>query len=266
MIRFFTFLLAAIVAVAPFGVAHAQEPIDAPTIQVDGQTWVGKFERRAVPMPVPATGPASVQARIDYIQEIFDREQKPWKMWVYGWIAGFGTLVAGQGMWALLTDDPDTRTERGVGASAATVGFVTSFLGLGKPVKKAELLRDTEATTPEELQAKLEYAESLLRDTADKQKFGRGPLTHLASLAIASTTTMLLWQKYDLPEKAGPNFPTAISVGQLKVWTQPVLSLRGRQAYEYVYGTEGLAWVPSRKRVTWALAPSPRGVGAVVRF
>ncbi|RMF17378.1 MAG: hypothetical protein D6761_04390 [Candidatus Dadabacteria bacterium] len=201
----------------------------------------------------PAAAVSDTAGRLEYILEILDREQRPAKWWTWGWQVGFAAIALGQGTWALVSDDPDVKAERGVGAVAASIGTI-SQINAWLPSRKGRAA--VSATGP--IEARLAEAEDVLKAGYKKERFTRGILTHLGALAVAGGSALILWKVYDLPDKAAINFPIALSVGQLRVWSSPILSLRGWQAYESAY--------PKQQKVSFGIMPQRKGLALALRF
>lgn len=220
-----------------------------------------RLSRRQVAEPIAVD--SDLAGRLAYIQDLFAREERPATLWTFGWQAGFGAIAAGQALWALgahLNDNTAVMRERGVGAAAASIGFFTQFLSWLPSRNANQQLAAMPATTPDALAQKLKRAELLLYEGYKRERFTRQVLTHLGGLAVAGGSALILWKVYDLDQQAAINFPIALSVGQLRIWTQPVLSLRGWRAYGAAYGHKQ----PSS--VSFSLLPQPQGLVAVLSF
>lgn len=234
---FFLFLTFALVA-SP--AVRAEEPL----------------RRREAAAPTAAADDS--EGRLAYIQALFERERVPAKWWSFGWQAGFGVIVAGQAIWAGVTDDIDTRRERGVGAGAASIGFISQFPAW-LPSRNANARVAALATT--DTAERLAFAESILHEGYKRERFTRRILTHLGGLVVAGTSSMVLWQVWDLNTKAAINFPIALSVGQARIWTQPTMSLRTWEAYDAAYGETG-----DPQKISFHVVPQPRGLGFALTF
>lgn len=176
--------------------------------------------------------------RIDYLQRQFDQQEAPMAAWYYGWTLGYGVITFAQAFTATLIDDKELQANLIVGAASSLIGAI--FTGVQPPpaLTNAKRLREFRGT-PEE---KLRFAEQLLRDEADAERFERGWISHLLCFAVSAAQGFVLWFAYKLPTDAIVNAVVSMHIAEAQVWTMPAAGLRAEKFYFTAYpGGLGIA-------------------------
>ncbi len=168
-------------------------------------------------LPNAAPGPTREGARLAEIQRVLDAEQGPARTWWWFWTIGFATAAVGGLGLAQVVDDPSLSDGFAVGAVGAAIGF-TSMLVIPFPAKHAGDEARALSGTPAE---RLDAAERVFEDAANREAFGEGWLAHLGGLAVGTGLATYLWQVRGRPDAALRNFAMSLAVGQAKIHTQP---------------------------------------------
>jgi hypothetical protein len=162
--------------------------------------------------PPDATG-----ARLAEIERVLDAEQGPARTWWWTWTVGFAVAAVGGVALSQVVDDPSLSDGFAVGAAGAGIGFV-SMLVIPFPAKHAA---DDVRALEGDRGARLDAAEAILADAANREAFAEGWLAHLGGLAVGSGLAMFLWKVRGRPDAALRNFAMSLAVGQAKIHTQP---------------------------------------------
>ncbi len=138
-----------------------------------------------------STSPEQVEARLDYLARVFDREIHAIETWSYLWGSVPALAAVGQGVAA---DCSRVITER---ASDLSVGIVTSLIGvlsLGLlPLRLTLPMRNARWRWAEaDRCAVLGHAEATLARVAKDQSLATGGLTHLGNIALNTGVVLVL--------------------------------------------------------------------------
>jgi len=225
-----------------------------------------------------------VSERLGFIENALRSAQPMAKVWYYGWLGAYSAAAAVQGGLSIAhwndvkpaDDIPDAvMVHDRAFAQDMLVGSATAALGVGGllmdpflPAWSYDKLRSLPATTAEEQRAKLARAEELLRRCAQREKDGRGWLTHLLNIganAAAGLTTVLA---FDRPWTDGlVTFAAGEAVSLLNIFTQPRRAIRDWENYEVKYlGRQGSNIPQAPYDGQWVFRFFPGGIIISLQF
>lgn len=189
-----------------------------------------------------------VEARLDYLARVFDREIHAIETWSYLWGSVPALAAVGQGVALTLThDDYATRVDLSVGIVTSLIGVLSLGLlplRLTLPMRNARW-RWTEADRC----AVLGHAEATLERVARDQSLATGGLTHLGNIALNTGVVLVLGLGYDRWTTAAISGGAGVVIGELTAFTQPH-HLRGAlEDYR-----AGRFYAPPAK-VSWSIEP-----------
>jgi len=232
---------------------------------------------------VAAIPDEQVKERLSFVENALQSAQPRAKTWWYGWIAGYSAGAVVQislagAHWNDVKLDKSAPVPRRVRdrafAQDMLVGGVTCALGAGNllitpfsPAYAANRLRPLPEGTPEERRAKLEKAEELLRQCAQREKEGRAWKTHALNLganAAAGLVTALAFHRRWTDGLV--TFATSETVSLLTIFTQPRRAIRDLDNYEVKYlgkQADSVREPPARQ---WLFSVYPGGFSVGLRF
>jgi hypothetical protein len=224
-----------------------------------------------------------VKDRLGFIEKALSSAQPAAKTWWYGWISAYSAGAVVQGILAgahwndvkVVEDAQGSRKVRDRSfAEDMLVGGVTCALGAGNllvnpflPAYGPKRLRLMSEDTPAERLMKLQKAEELLRQCAQREKEGRGWLTHLLNLGANAVAGVVTAAAFHRPWYDGViTFATNEAVSLLNIYTQPLRAVRDLENYEK--GNLGRQEAPSAGRPdrSWFFSISPGGFSVGLRF
>jgi hypothetical protein len=162
--------------------------------------------------PPDATG-----ARLAEIQRVLDAEQGNARVWWWFWTLGFAAAAVSGAALSQVVDDPSQSDGFAVGAVGATIGF-TSMLVIPFPAKHAA---DDVRALEGDPESRLDAAERIFEDAAQREAFGEGWLAHVGGLVVGTGLATYLWKVRGHPDAALRNFAMSLAAGQAKIHTQP---------------------------------------------
>jgi hypothetical protein len=221
-----------------------------------------------------SSGSDGITRRIDFIQERLDAGKTDAKRWQYSWmfIHGFSTDVQ-FGLAATQTDN-DEEEDR----YDNVVGGISSLLAVGdltfNPLvawNAADKLRALPDQTSEEKKAKLQYAETLLKECADREESGRSWKTHaLAGLvSLAGGTAIAMDEDEDDDHRYGDGAMFLVSsmlVAEIQIFTMPTRAMADWKDYSAMArdGFETGMNHPQPNR--FFIAATPKGIFCTMLF
>ena len=224
-----------------------------------------------------------VKERLGFVEKALSSAQPAAKTWWDGWISGYSTGAVVQGIlagahWNDVKVIKDTQGSRKVRdrafAEDMLVGGVTCALGAGNllvnpflPAYGLNKLRLMSEDAPAERLMKLQKAEELLRQCAQREEEGRGWLTHLLNLGVNAVAGVVTAAAFRRPWYDGViTFATNEAVSLLNIYTQPRRAIRDLENYEK--GNLGRQEAPSAERLdrSWFFSISPGGFSVGLRF
>lgn len=202
--------------------------------------------------------PAEIETRLDFLEQRLEAAQPAGQLWYYGWLGVYGVGMIANGTQAAIADDGDDRVAALVGIGKTTIG-ITGMLMEPLPTRLgADPIRAMPNATPEQARARLDAAESLLLESAERaaQKYTPWPHVSNALLNLAGGGIILAFGKW---EDAAISTGLGLVVGEARILTMPERPLADLAAYEARYGR-----VPAD--AGWYLVPRPNGAALVLRF
>lgn len=213
-----------------------------------------------------------VEERLAFLESALSSAQPRAKLWWYGWISGYSGAALIQCVLAGTNWKKDKAENHF--AQDMLVGGVTCGLGAGGllinpfvPAYAPSRLRSAPGETPDERRAKLAQAEECLRACAEREKAGRGWLTHGLNLGVNLAAGLVTVWAFDRPWSDGLlTFAVNESVSLFNIFSQPRRAQRDLKNYEIRYlGSPG-EYQEGISQTNWYLCILPGGLRLGVRF
>lgn len=141
------------------------------------------------------------------------------RLWWWGFTGAYLAGGAVHGVIAATTDDRGKRADNLVGAASSALG-VGGMLLLS-PIPEVWAADDEARRTGA-------YGPALSR-AAEAEAEGFHWLNHVACVAVAVGSGLVLWLGYDRPGPAAFTAGTNLAIGELNLWTQPSRALDRRE-------------------------------------
>jgi hypothetical protein len=221
-----------------------------------------------------------VKEQLSFIENALHSAQPGAKTWWYGWIAGYsaGAVVQGSLAKAHWNDikldehsqpvrDRDFAEDMLIGGVTAALGASGLLINPFVPAYGPNKLQLMPEGTPEERRIKLLKAEDILRQCAQRQKEGRGWVTHLLNISVNAAAGLVTVFAFDRPWYDGLiTFATNEAVSLLNIYTQPRRSIHDLKNYEVRYlGKQG-AYIREPRDRKWFVSVYPGGLSVGIRF
>ncbi len=207
-----------------------------------------------------------VKERLAFIETSLHAGRPRAETWYYGWVGAYsaGALVtgmlAGSHWYDTKFEGPEQVPDREAAEGMLVTG-VTFALGAGAllldpfdPAFAPAELRKVPDGTTEERRAKLERAESVLRECARREKRGRSLTTHLLNLgtnaAAAVVTKAVFHQSWG---NALSTFALGEAISLANIFSQPMRASRDLASYEAKYLGKTGDGNPSPSEPRWTL-------------
>jgi len=228
---------------------------------------------------VAALSDEQVKERLGFVENALDSAQPRAKTWWYGWIAGYsaGAIVSGGlaiAHWNDVKIEEGRRVRDRDFAEDMLVGSATFALGVGGllidsflPAYGPKRLRSMPENTTEERLTKLQKAEELLRQCAQREKDGRGWLTHMLNIGANAAAGLVTAVGFHRPWYDGLiTFAAGETVSLFNIFTQPRRAIRDLNNYEVRYlGRQG-AYIAEPSERKWIFNIYPGGFSMAIRF
>jgi hypothetical protein len=213
-----------------------------------------------------------VKDRLGFLESTLVSAQPRAKLWWYGWIAGYsagalvqGTLAAAN--WDKKGDDRDFAEDMLVGGATCALGAGGLLISPFVPAYGPSGLRSMPEGTPEERRAKLLRAEELMRESARREKEGRGWLTHGLNLGVNVAAGLVTVLVFDRPWSEGLlTLAISESVSLLNIFSQPRRAQRDLKNYEIRYLGKPGSYREGAAEPTWYFSVHPGGISFGMRF
>lgn len=213
-----------------------------------------------------------VKERLGFLENALESAQPRARLWWYGWIAGYsgaailqGTLAAAN--WDKKGDDRDFAEDMLVGGATCALGSAGLLISPFVPAYGPSGLGSMPEGTPEERQAKLLRAEELMRECAQREKEGRGWLTHGLNLGVNVAAGLVTVLVFDRPWSEGlVTLAISESVSLLNIFTQPRRAQRDLKNYEIRYLGKPGTYREGASSPTLYFSVLPGGISLGVRF
>jgi hypothetical protein len=226
-------------------------------------------------VPGAALTDEQVKEQLAFVENVLDAGRPRAETWFYGWLGGYavGSIASGVlagSHWA------DTKVERGETvndrefAEGMLVGGATFLLGVGslvvdpfQPALAPNELRLLPESSQDERRAKLERAEKMLRDCAQREIRGRSLTYHLLNIGANAAGAVVIKAAFHQSwGSALVNFAGSEAISLLNIFTQPTRAVRDLKNYEAKFqgGKEAAMRVPVPAERRWSLSASPCGL------
>jgi hypothetical protein len=176
-----------------------------------------------------------ISQQIDWIQSSLDAGGISAKRWQYGWSTAYGGLAylyAGQ---ALILDEPyqsNDRYDATVNSAASLVGLVGTLAFPMKTHIAAETLKGMPSSTRAQQQAKLQQAEILLRESAEREALGRSWQAHAFGAAVSALAGVAVACDDGRGSDGLTMFATNLLVSEIQIFTTPTRATKAWQRYQ----------------------------------
>jgi hypothetical protein len=228
---------------------------------------------------VAALSDEQAKERLSFVANALYSAQPRAQTWWYGWIAGYsaGAIVSGslaKAHWNDVKIEEGRKVRDRDFAEDMLVGSATFALGVGGllidpflPAYGPKKLRAMPENTPEERLTKLQKAEELLRQCAQREKEGKGWLTHMLNLGVNAAAGLVTAVGFHRPWYDGLiTFAAGETVSLFNIFTQPRQAIRDLNNYEVRYlGRQGVSIAELSER-KWVFNIYPGGFSVAMRF
>jgi hypothetical protein len=226
----------------------------------------------ALAQQTEAPSDEQVTERLGFLENALVPAQPRAKLWWYGWIAGYSAAALVQGglaaaNWDKKGDDKDFAEDMLVGGATCALGAGGLLISPFVPAYGPTALQSMPEGTPEERRAKLLKSEELMRECAQREKEGRGWLTHGLNLGVNAAAGLVTVLVFDRPWSEGLiTFAISESVSLLNIFTQPRRAQRDLKNYEIRYLGKPGSYREGAAEPTWYFSVCPGRISFGVRF
>lgn len=207
-----------------------------------------------------AADDAEVRERLAFLEERLDAVQRDGQIWYWSWVGVDGVGLVASSVQAALADDGDGRVAGIVNAGKSVIGLARLAAAPLPARFGAEPVRELPDATPAQRVARLQAAEALLEESAERAEERYSPWPHLSIALLNLTGGGIIWGLGDWRD-AAISTGLGLVVGELRIWTQPTQPARDRDAYRARFGRP-----MSDARVSLAITPRPNGLALTFRF
>lgn len=207
-----------------------------------------------------------ISQQIRWIQSRLDAGGAAAKRWQYGWCTAYGGLTylfAGQ---AHMLDEPNETDER----HDAIVNSAASFAGLAGtlafPMKThtaAQTLKAMPESTEAQKQAKLQQAEALLRESAEREALGRSWQAHVLGASVSALAGVAVACDDGRGTDGLIMFATNLLVSEIQIFTTPTRATKDWQRYQQERPGKS---AKSSSESRFFISVLPRGIAAHYLF
>ncbi len=178
--------------------------------------------------------------RITYIQQALNDGESAGRLWWSGFTFVYGVAAGYQLNTGLKYEDKD-RPANIVGGTKSLLGALSLLIAPFPAAFAPEKLRET---PDDNLKAKLEKAESLLKASANAEKMGKSWMNHALSIGVNTAGALVIGITYNDYLKDRDKNPTEIAlaslisgiiVSELQIWLQPSRAIDDWNKYEQRY-------------------------------
>jgi hypothetical protein len=213
-----------------------------------------------------------VKGRLGFLESALQSAQPRAKLWWYGWIAGYSGAALVQGglaaaRWNKDAGDNEFAEDMLVGGATCALGSAGLLISPFVPAYGPNALRAMPEDTPEERRAKLVKAEEILRRCAEREKKGRGWLTHGLNLGVNVAAGLVTVLAFDRPWSDGL-LTLAINetVSLLNIFSQPRRAERDLENYQVRYLGKPGTYRQAAAAPAWYFCLQPGRVTVGMRF
>ncbi len=176
-----------------------------------------------------------VSQQIRWIQASLDAGAGAAKRWQYGWSTAYGGLTylfAGQ---ALMLDEPhesDDRYDAIVNSAASFAGLAGTLALPMKTHTAAATLKAMAESTEAQKRAKLQQAEALLRESAEREALGRSWQAHAVGAAVSALAGLAVACDDGRGDDGLIMFASNLLVSEVQIFTTPTRATKDWQRYQ----------------------------------
>lgn len=187
---------------------------------------------------------AEIDARYQTIYQTFEQEQRPDRLFYYGWITFFSGMTTGSLIFAGLNVNGKAPRyyASAIGSGLSLLSFLVFPRAGLKGAYGARRLRRMPAATIEQRRARLAYAQQLLESSAAHQFLGSNILSHGQGFAYGLGAGLVLGLKYHDTVGALTLALGAPAINEVRAFTSPTRSMR---AWEMYRGTADNCMAPT---------------------
>ncbi|HLO60232.1 MAG TPA: hypothetical protein VK179_15890 [Bacteroidales bacterium] len=204
--------------------------------------------------------------RINVITGMLNQGKKGANLWWKGWLVGYGAATVAQTALAITSDDLKGRQDWSLSALSTLLGAAGQLIAPMPKGYTSDLLNEMPQDSPEQLRLKLQTAEKLLFECAQREKHGRSWKTHALDGAVNLGFGAVVWFGFDryFAEGAG-NFVLNSVICETQIFTQPVRAIKDYNRYMQKYRPGNASYLRSEE-VSWYFTMMPGGLGFRVVF
>lgn len=212
---------------------------------------------------------SDMDRRIDFIQERLDKGTAAAKYWQYSWTAIHGgSTCLGFGLAASMRnkDQEEDRYDN-------IVGGITSLLATGDLIatpltawSAADKLRDCPAATVDEKKAKLQYAEALLKECADREEYGRSWKPHAAAILVNLLAGIAISADGGRSGDGALSFATGMLVSEIQIFTMPTQAVTDWNEYSEMDSGKSVSKRETFFKKRFWVTIHPHGAYCTIRF
>lgn len=212
------------------------------------------------------SGDSLPDEEIRNLSELANQDRVRAQTWWYGWLGGYSTATAGQGIVYFTSEDKSLRQDMALGAATTFLGAMGQLLTPMLP-KDAKYRRPTggyNAPGAEPLSSK-ESAE-LLKALALREKEGRSWKVHAVAGAVNLGSGLITWLGFKRTFLDGlGNFALNTVITEAQIWTQPTRAIKNYERFcrEQNPGEAQAAYKPVSE---WTLNVYPGGFSVRLDF
>lgn len=211
--------------------------------------------------PPPANlSEAEVARRYEFIRDRLDASKLHAQIWYGSWLA----ISAGSGIYGVVeAARSDNDSDRADGVAGAILGTIGVGYVVFVPLQArhgADRLRELPDATPEQRRIRLERAQEILQEDAERAQIASSSWkAHLAGAAVGLVAGAAVWAVSRNPTPAIITGVTGIVGSEAQFWAEPLQPQQDLRDYVKEFGL-----APPQSTVRWHLAPARDGLA--VRF
>jgi hypothetical protein len=210
--------------------------------------------------PPPTLSDAEVQRRYDFIKQRLDASKLHAQIWYGSWLAISGGSAAYGVVEAAMSDNDGDRADGVAGAILGTIGVGYVVLVPLQARYGADNLRGLPDATPEERRMRLQRAQEILREDAERAQIASSSWTaHLMGASVGLVAGAAVWAVSRNPTPAIITGATGVVGSEVQFWAEPLQPQQDLMDYVQEFG---LGPPPTTYR--WHLEPVTGGLA--IRF
>ena len=177
-------------------------------------------------------GDTVVTERLHTLEQMLAHGKSNANTWWYGWLIGYSAATVVQGAIMLTSDSRDTRQDMALGGVTTILGVAGQLITPNDPGSAPGKLDEMPENTAEEKIRKLEKAELLLKQCAERERSGRSWQQHALVGVVDLASGFTTWFGFHRNALAGiENFGLNTLVAEVQIFTQPTQAMKDYKAY-----------------------------------